>query len=513
MKRLLFPLIAVMATFVVIGCPDSDPPPSQPTLGISLNVQGTHPFSAVTEGYLQNDITPLTITVTNIGTMPTGNLAISLIDDENDSFRVSPASSSLISISSGATDTFTVSPRLGLGIGTYTATVAVSGGPGIAAQSFNVTFEVTRLRMDVISAGHVHSTAIGYDGSLWVWGHGGHGRLGLGPDVTATTNILVPTRITTPNIVWSSVSAGRDFNIAIDNNGSLWAWGFNVRGQLGLGDTTDRYTPIQIMPGTTWKKVSAGFSHTLAISVDGSLWVWGDNTWGELGNGAAGGYIHTPTMVDPYTDWVYVSAENTHSMAIRANGMLYGWGEQFRGKLGNGQETGYVATPTLIGTDDDWASVSAGFTHTMAIKKDGSLWGWGDNWFGQLGNGESGNAHIINLTPINIGALHKWLSVSTMQNHTIAIRDDGSLWAWGINELGQLGIGGEGGRTLPTPVDADPNTVWLSISTGASPHSIGIQSDGSLWTWGGNGSGQLGNGDDENNLAISPAKITFVVPD
>ncbi|MCL2411412.1 MAG: hypothetical protein FWC97_07190, partial [Treponema sp.] len=149
----------------------------------------------------------------------------------------------------------------------------------------------------------------------------------------------------------------------------------------------------------------------------------------------------------------------------------------------------------------------------MAIKEDGSLWGWGDNWFGQLGNGESGNAHIINLTPINIGALHKWLSVSTMQNHTIAIRDDGSLWAWGINELGQLGIGGEGGRTLPTPVDADPNTVWLSISTGASPHSIGIQSDGSLWTWGGNGSGQLGNGDDENNLAISPAKITFVVPD
>jgi len=192
--------------------------------------------------------------------------------------------------------------------------------------------------------------------------------------------------------------------------------------------------------------------------LDGSLWGWGSNGHGQIGDGTTTDSL-IPIRIGVDNDWVSVSTSGVAVMAIRADGTLWGWGRNYRGQLGDGTITNRHS-PTWIG--NGWTSVSAGSSHTVAIRTDGSLWAWGWNFEGRTGLGPS--ATDTTLAPMQIGESTNWVSVSAGSSHTVAIRADGSLWVWGGNAHGQLGIGVTGQVTSRnTPVRIGMDNDWLLI--------------------------------------------------
>ena len=276
------------------------------------------------------------------------------------------------------------------------------------------------------------TTASKTDGSIWRWG--GFPRLEVTTD-------------------WKKISTSGEHTMIIKDNGDLYAWGANANGQLGDGSVISNSSPVKI--GTdTWKAVSAEYvNNTVAINDNGDLYAWG-YTFGDVSN--------RPVPILPGTKWLEVSAGRFYAMAIKDNGTLWAWGINDYGQLGNG-EGGYEddggggttpkfsSDPVQIGKDTDWKIVSAGQYHSAAIKKDGSLYTWGRNNYGQLGKGTSGDLdNPANLKPAKIDG--KWKAVSLGISHTVAIRSDGVLWAWGKNDKGQVGDGTTRQRNKPVRV-------------------------------------------------------------
>jgi len=251
-----------------------------------------------------------------------------------------------------------------------------------------------------------------------------------------------------------------------------------------------------------WAYVSDGRGHSAAIRTDGTLWAWGyNNRYGQLGDGTTSPRT-APVRIGTATNWASVSVGRDHSVAIRRDGTLWAWGNNRHGQLGDGTGGNWNSpdrlSPVQVGIATNWASISAGSRHTVAMRTDGTLWTWGLNEFGQLGDGTGGrdsrnNAVGNRNTPVRIGTL--WASASAGGYHTVAISADGTLWAWGANWHGELGDGTRMNRNRPVQVGADAN--WLYVSAGGNEwggHTMVIRMDGSLWAWGNNQQGQLGDG-------------------
>ncbi|MCI5146081.1 MAG: hypothetical protein D3923_11265 [Candidatus Electrothrix sp. AR3] len=294
------------------------------------------------------------------------------------------------------------------------------------------------------------------------------------------------------------ITAGGSSTFIVKKDGTLWSWGNNDSGQLGDGTKVDKNTPVQIeQPQADWKHalVRAGGLSVLAVKKDGSLWAWGDNDSGQLGDGTNVDKTH-PVQIGTDTDWKYVDAGGAHSLAIKTDGSLWAWGKNDFGQLGDGANVDQNR-PVQIGTDIDWLEVAAGGSHSLAMKTDGSLWAWGNNHSGQLGDGTSADQ----ISPVQIETATDWKQIAAGGLHNLAVKTDGTLWAWGSNFSGQLGDGTLNDQNSPVQIGTD--TDWKDIEAGGLDilsHSLAVKENNSLWGWGNNDSGQLGDG---KNLDIN----------
>ncbi|WP_456846392.1 RCC1 domain-containing protein [Cellulomonas sp. P5_C6] len=276
---------------------------------------------------------------------------------------------------------------------------------------------------------------------------------------------------------------------------ALYTWGANDFGELGIGSTTASHSPVRVGTEATWARVSVGGHHTVAIKSDGTLWAWGLNTDGELGDGTRNPHP-TPVRIGSTSQWAWVSAGPSHTLALKRDGTLWGWGRNWTGQLGNGTTTSRLS-PVRIGTGTHWVMVSAGAQYTLGLQSDGTMWAWGDNTHGVLGDG----TFTQHLSPTRVGTEARWVSASAGGLHNVAIRSDSTLWAWGSNAYGQLGDGTLNDRSRPLQIA--PTRLWFAASAGGVS-SLGLggyhPAARSVFAWGRNDVGQLGDGTTTNRL-------------
>ncbi len=329
---------------------------------------------------------------------------------------------------------------------------------------------------------------------------GADGSCGCGPVVDGTGCSCGTCSEGVCRGTWQQVAASTGHTCGVRTDGLLWCWGRNGSGQLGLGDTTNRTTTARVGSATDWQQVSANGVHTCGVRTDGSLWCWGSNGWGQLGLGDMM-ERHAPARVGSATDWRQVAAGYSHTCGVWTDGSLWCWGWNQFGQLGLGDTTNRTTT-ARVGSATDWQQVSTSKSHTCGVRMDGSLWCWGSNGQGQLGQGDSGWGTERTM-PARVGSVTDWQQVSAGYSHTCGVRTDGSLWCWGGNVDGQLGLGDTTRRREPTRVGSA--TDWRQVGAAGGSHTCGVRTDGSLWCWGSNVDGQLGLGDAMDRL--SPAEV------
>ncbi len=290
---------------------------------------------------------------------------------------------------------------------------------------------------------------------------------------------------------WKDIATGRQQTYGIKTDGTLWAWGTNFRGQLGDGTTVSKDFPTQIGVDTNWATLAASTSgpanHMLAIKTDGTLWSWGSNSMGELGNGNHGsGYgfdEHSPIQVGSDSNWKSATVGQEGTVAIKNDGTLWGWGY-----VGTIFLSGWNYIPAQLGTFNNWKFAHlGGYSHCVAINSLGTYYGGGNNSFGVLGNGLTSGPYTVFQT---IGS-YSYKNITTSDDYSMGIRLDGKLMGWGRNDVGQLGDGTSVDKT--NPIQIGGFNTWKSVSIGRS-HSLAIKDDGTLWAWGNNSYGQLGDG-------------------
>lgn len=362
-------------------------------------------------------------------------------------------------------------------------------------------------------------------GSLWCWGTAnGSGQQGTGD----TAMHRVPQQAGAAT--WSQVATGTNHACGVRADGTLWCWGANAGGQLGTGGTTPASTPQQVSstPATGWAAVATGNQFTCAVRTDATMYCFGLNQVGQLGIGTITPMETTPTQVTtPATLWSSVSLGYQHACALRTDQTLHCWGDGGSGRLGRGNTTNSSAPQQVTGV---WTGVGLGTDHSCGIQSDGTLWCWGNNGSGRLG----ANGTTASNLPVKVGAATTWRAVAGGLSHTCGTRTDGTLWCWGSNVVGQLGLGDTTDRTTPAQVGTDTTwtrpapgsfprqncavrtggTLWCWGDTGAvrwtpvqavagtwrsaavgEKFTCGVRADGTLWCWGWNGAGRLGLGD------------------
>ncbi|MBS1508049.1 MAG: T9SS type A sorting domain-containing protein [Bacteroidetes bacterium] len=336
-----------------------------------------------------------------------------------------------------------------------------------------------------IAAGARHAVGIKTDGTLWAWGDNAYGQLGNG----TTNHERYPIQIGTDRD-WKKVVPSRSQStFVLKENGTLWACGLNEFGQLGDGTLSDRSTLSQVGNDADWQEVSFEYGHVLALKKEGTLWAWGNNEFGELGDSTYTNRL-VPTQIGTKNTWSAISAGLKHSLALQKDGTLWAWGDDAYNQLGdNDPSFAKKNKPVQISINNDWSVIDASAFTSYAIKKNGTLWGWGGNIWGELGDKSKSGAK-----PIQIGADTNWKKIAgDGENgfHNFAIKTNGTLWGWGYQQRdiavgnlvgGQLGDGGNS-SDYQSIKQIGTSTNWQSVTIGDF-FSLAIDNGGGLWFWG-----------------------------
>jgi alpha-tubulin suppressor-like RCC1 family protein len=328
-----------------------------------------------------------------------------------------------------------------------------------------------------------HNLAIKSNGTLWSWGRGFRNVLGHNDQVDRSS----PTQVGT-NTNWSKIEVGFSHALAIKTDGTLWAWGSNGTGFLGTNNQTTILSPVQI-GSSTWLDVACGVETSFAIKTDGTLWAWGNGSLGQLGlpGSLASLRRSSPVQVGTATDWgstawggrIFSSGQAT--LLVKTNGTLWGWGVNLQGRLGT-NNTNNVSSPVQIGALTNWSYPVISGPHqgneaetAMAIctRTDGTIWSWGSNTFGGQGRNISGvgfgNSSNRTSSPVQIGTDTNWDQGHSkvaigIYGHVSAVKTDGTLWLWGYNGYGTLGLNDKVYRS--SPVQLGSGTTWRLVSAG-----------------------------------------------
>lgn len=314
-----------------------------------------------------------------------------------------------------------------------------------------------------------HRAAIKTDGSLWLWGGGYSTNFGMLGN-NSIINRSSPVQTISAGTDWKSVSAGLYHTAAIKTDGTLWSWGGGRDGQLGKNNTTCVSSPIQtISAGTNWKSVSAGAYHSVSIKIDGTLWSWGSSLNGEMGRSDAVNRSSPVQTVSAGTNWKQATTGGVSSAAIKTDGTLWVWGYGKYGQLGTNNVASRSSPVQTISVGTNWKEVSMGILRTAAIKTDGTLWLWGDNGSGALGNNTYEFGRSSPVQTVSGGTNWKSVSVKGSNGNSIgntgAIKTDGTLWLWGQNPFGTIGDGTTITRSSPVQTISG-GTGWREIQTG-----------------------------------------------
>lgn len=322
---------------------------------------------------------------------------------------------------------------------------------------------------------------VSFGGSTTVmgWGLNNVGQLGIGTILGSLLPQIAGVRAV------ESVAGGGFHGLARALDGTVWGWGMNHVGQLGIGSTADALLPVQVPGLTDVVAVAGGLAHSLAVKADGTVWAWGWNPWGQLGDGSLLDRS-TPVQVAGLDNVVAVAAGAGHSLAVKGDGTLWAWGLNLYGQLGTGSASPSVLAPAPVPGLTSVRSVAAGGFHTLAAKTDGSVWTWGWNAFGQLGNG---TVSVSSPVPVAATGLSGVVEVTAGFYHDLARKTDGTVWSWGWNGTGQLGNGTAVDGRVPRQVPGV--TAATGIAAGAY-HSLVLRSDQTVYGAGWGGWGQLG---------------------
>lgn len=364
-----------------------------------------------------------------------------------------------------------------------------------------------------LDAGAFHSMALLTDGSVWTWGGNAYGQLGDGTQ----TQSLFPVHVT--GALADSVAAGYYHSAMIGQDGSVWSWGQNVYGALGNGTFSPlSAVPVQAIGVSAIEALSAGSDFSVAISQAGSAQAWGYNYEGELGDGSINtlpqhGVASPVSVVLPFgVSLLDVSGKYQHSVALDSAGNVWTWGWNYYKQLGDESRGTVSAIPAQVPGLSGIAGVGAGAQHSVVLTSGGQVYAWGTNQHGQLGDGTYGlnSPSASTAVPQLVGGLSNVVAVASGLYHNLALRADGTVWAWGRNYYGQCGIGS---RTLVEPYGlVSPQQVSgltnvVAISAGFE-HSLALKADGTAWAWGRNANGQVGDGSTTDVYA--PVQVAWI---
>jgi alpha-tubulin suppressor-like RCC1 family protein len=383
--------------------------------------------------------------------------------------------------------------------GAFNVTIQATNGSGTGSLPFALTVNAATAPSFVVQpanqllasgasgatlvAGLGHSLALKQDGTISAWGWNGYGQLG---DGTLRDRYTAAPVAGLTGVV--ALASGYGHSLAAKYDGTVWAWGCDYNGQLGLGTTGYRATPTNVGGLSGVVAVAAGSVHSLALKSDGTVWAWGYNVYGMVGDGTTTDRL-TPVQVGGLTGVVAVSAGTYHSLAQKADGSVWAWGWSGFGALGDGTAI-TRKLPVQVVNLSGASGIAGGFFRSLARTNDGAVRAWGYGAYGALGNGTETDTmvpvSVTNLTGVDAIATHDfgW--------HSLARKSNGSVWTWGYNSSGQLGIGTTVNQSVPVLVNGLSDVAV--VATG-SAHSLVTKSNGTVWSWGRNSwAGELGDG-------------------